>query len=196
MRQLEQLAATAFGLIFVGLALTVVVETVGRKLFSMSLQGADELGGYCLAIGGSLAFSVALIRRAHIRIDILHDRLPRGARVVFNMLSVVALAVTALALLWMAWIAFQDSVRYLATVQSPWATPLRYPQGAWVAVLLVFALTALVKLVKLTGLLVTGRFDAADREFAPVGTKEELAEEVADLKSRGAPGAFQLDLNR
>jgi TRAP-type C4-dicarboxylate transport system permease small subunit len=46
-----------FGLIFIGLSAVVTVETVLRKLFNVSIQGADELGGY--ASFARLATSVA-----------------------------------------------------------------------------------------------------------------------------------------
>ncbi len=54
----------------------VAVETVVRKVFNFSLQGADELGGYALAVGATIAFSLALLGRTHIRVDVFHDRLP------------------------------------------------------------------------------------------------------------------------
>mgnify|MGYP006194141717 CR=1 FL=1 len=58
---LERWLGTLFGLIFVALSLVVAVETALRKLFNISLQGADELGGYALAVGATIAFSLALI---------------------------------------------------------------------------------------------------------------------------------------
>ena len=73
---IERWLGTLFGLIFVALALVVTVETVVRKVFNVSLQGADELGGYSLAFGATVAFSLALMGRSHIRVDVFHDRLP------------------------------------------------------------------------------------------------------------------------
>ena len=53
------------------LSAAVTVETIVRKLFSVSLGGVDELSGYAIAIGAPLAFAVALIehRRGDIRIS-------------------------------------------------------------------------------------------------------------------------------
>ena len=51
--QIERTLGILFGLIFLGLSGVVSVETIMRKLFNMSLQGADELGGYALAIGAT-----------------------------------------------------------------------------------------------------------------------------------------------
>jgi TRAP-type mannitol/chloroaromatic compound transport system permease small subunit len=87
-RRAMQLVSTILGRIFgyMCLALSVLVsaETIMRKAFDVSLQGADELGGYTLAVTSSLAFSVALIGRNHMRIDLLHFRLPQVVQAVLN----------------------------------------------------------------------------------------------------------------
>ena len=68
--RLESALATIFGVIFLGLATWVTVETISRKLFNFSLQGADELGGYALALGSTISLSLALMGRNHIRDDV------------------------------------------------------------------------------------------------------------------------------
>src|SRR5688500_5811423 len=98
MKRLESLAATLFGVAFLALAAAVTVEVIMRKVFNRSLQGVDELGGYILAIAGALSFAVALAARAHIRIDIVHDRLPRLLRITLNLLAAVAIVVCGAAL--------------------------------------------------------------------------------------------------
>ena len=97
MKNLERIAAWTFGLVFLALAAGVAIETISRKVLNKSLQGIDELGGYALAVGASLAFAVALAARAHIRIDVVHDRLPKALRVGLNLLATPLLALCALA---------------------------------------------------------------------------------------------------
>lgn len=189
MKSIERLAAMIFGFAFVGLAFAVAVETVMRKVFNKSLQGVDELGGYVLAVGAGLSFAVALASRTHIRIDVVHDRLPRALRIVMNTLAVPALAACAIAALTMAGLALSDTISYGATAQTPWATPLKYPQGLWVAALAVFVLFALVDTAKLLALVAQGKFDEVDRRYGPRGAKDELDEELADLKARGVIAA-------
>jgi len=91
-KRLEAIGAWLFGGVFVVLSVAVAVEVTMRKVFNRSLQGVDELGGYALAVGAALAFSLALAARAHIRIDLVHERLPRPLRLVLNGLSALALA--------------------------------------------------------------------------------------------------------
>ncbi|MEQ1611544.1 MAG: TRAP transporter small permease [Hyphomicrobiaceae bacterium] len=185
MKSIERLAALLFGFVFLGLAFAVAVETIMRKVFNKSLQGVDELGGYVLAIGAGLAFAITLLSRAHIRIDVVHDILPRPLRILMNCLAVPALAVCAFAVLTLAGIALQDTVQYSATAQTPWATPLKYPQGLWVGALAVFAVCAAYETATLVSLIMRGRFDEIDRSYGPRGTKDELADELEDIKARG-----------
>jgi TRAP-type C4-dicarboxylate transport system permease small subunit len=172
--RIETLLATVFGGIFLGLSVVVAVETISRKLFNVSVQGADELGGYALAVGSTIAFSLALMGRNHIRVDVFHDRFPRAMQAALNWLSI-------------AWIAFKvigDTLQYGSTAQTPWATPLIWPQSVWYAGLVVFALVAIGYAVRATLLLLTNRMDTLNHDFHPKSTKEELKEELEDLAQR------------
>lgn len=184
--KLELWLGTLFGLIFVALSLLVAVETVMRKAFNVSLQGADELGGYSLAIGATIAFSLALMGRAHIRVDVFHDRLPASWQVLLNWLSAVLLAAFSGLLAWLAWFVIQDSAEYKSVSQTPWATPLVLPQSAWFAGLAIFAVVSLGHAWRATGLLLKGRRAQLNREFGPRSTKDEVDEELDDLRARSA----------
>ena len=185
---LERWLGTVFGLVFVALACVVTVETIARKAFNFSIQGADELGGYSLAVGATIAFSLALMGRSHIRVDVFHERLPAGLRTLLNWLSVVGLAAFALLMAWLARAMLLDSMQYQSVSQTPWATPLKYPQAAWLAGLAVFALAALAAALRATWLLLRGRRAELDREFGPRSTREEVDEELEDLKARSVDG--------
>ena len=185
MKNLEKVAATLFGVVFLLLSFAVAVETTMRKVFNVSLQGVDELGGYCLAVGASLAFTLALVSRAHIRIDLIHDRLPQGPRVALNVLAMLTVSATALLLLAMAYYSLRDSIALNSTAQTPWATPIKYPQMVWIASLGLFALVAAGYGARVLWLAASGRVDALVRDYSPRGAKEELKEELDDAKARG-----------
>ena len=181
---IERWLGTLFGLIFVALSIVVTVETIVRKVFNFSLQGADELGGYALAFGATIAFTLALMGRTHIRVDVFHDRLPAWLQTGLNWLSVVSLALFAVLLAWLAWFVIQDSISYMSVSQTPWATPLWWPQSAWLVGLILFALVAVGFAAYATVLLVRGQVTQLNHEFGPRTTKEEVAEELEDLKGR------------
>jgi TRAP-type C4-dicarboxylate transport system permease small subunit len=186
MRRLEDLLATAFGAIFVVLAFAVTIETLVRKIFNFSLQGVDELGGYSLAIGSTIAFALAVIGRNHIRVDVFHDRFPRRLKAFLNWLSIVLLAGMAVLFVVVSWRVLSESLAYGSTAQTPWATPLIYPQGLWYAGLVLFMLVAVGFAVRATVLLFGGRIDVLNEEFHAKSAKEELKEELSDLEQRQA----------
>jgi TRAP-type C4-dicarboxylate transport system permease small subunit len=182
--RVETFLATLFGGIFLLLSVVVVVETVSRKVFNVSLQGADELGGYALAVGSTIAFSLALMGRNHIRVDVFHEKFPRALQAALNWLSIVSLAVLGLFIAWVAWKVIGDTRQYGSTAQTPWATPLIWPQSIWYAGLAIFALVATGYAVRATLLLVSGRIDELNHDFHPKSAKEELKEELEDLAQR------------
>ena len=184
MQALSALLGRIFGYMCLALSVLVSAETIMRKAFDMSIQGADELGGYTLAVTSSLAFSVALIGRNHMRIDLLHFRLPKVAQAMLNWLAIVAVAAFAGLLAWTAHDIVADSVAYHSTAPTPWATPLVYPQGLWYAGLAIFALVAAILAIRATVYLLRGRIDELSIAFSPKAATEELSEELAAAKSR------------
>lgn len=184
MKRVETLASMLFGGVFLLLSALVSLETLLRKFFNMSLQGADELGGYALAVGGTLAFSLALFGRTHIRIDLFHEMFPRQMQSLLNWLSSVLMAIFAVGLCWTTYRVIGETLDYGSTAATPWATPLIYPQGVWFASLCIFALVATGFALRATYLLVTRRHDVLNDEFHPRGITEEVKEEVEDFEHR------------
>lgn len=185
MRRVEAAIATLFGAIFMILSVVVTVETLARKLFNFSLQGADELGGYALAVGSTLAFTLALVGRNHIRVDVFHEMFPRRLKAAMNWLSIVLLAALAVLFVAVSFRVLDESLAYRSTAQTPWATPLIYPQAFWYAGLVIFMLFAVGYAARATWLLAKGRLDELNVEFHPKSTKEEVKEELDDFAQRG-----------
>lgn len=184
MRQIEAVLASLFGVIFLVLSVVVTIETLARKIFNFSLQGADELGGYALAVGSTLAFALALAGRAHIRVDVFHELFPRRLKAALNWLSVLLLAAMATLFAAVSLRVLQESLEYRSTAQTPWATPLIWPQSLWYAGLVIFMLIALGFAARATWLLFRRRIDALNEEFHPRGAREELKEELQDFAQR------------
>ena len=118
---LVNIASWLFGIALVGLSVFVSLETIFRKLFNFSFEGADELGGYVLAVGSSLAFVVALVERAHIRIDVLHQHMPKRMQAVLDWLSIVSLAGLGLFSIYIGRVVIIDTMAYGSTAATPWA---------------------------------------------------------------------------
>jgi len=185
-QHIENVLATVFGVIFLLLAAVVTVETISRKVFNVSLQGADELGGYSLAVGSTIAFSLALMGRNHIRVDVFHELLPRRLQAFLNWFSIASLAAFGIFMAWVATKVIADTRLYGSTAQTPWATPLVWPQSVWYAGLVIFALVATGYAIRAGWLLGSGRIDTLNHDFHPKSAKEELKEELDDLAQRQA----------
>ncbi|MGV8804579.1 MAG: TRAP transporter small permease subunit [Polaromonas sp.] len=184
--RIETILAMVFGGIFIVFAFVVSIETLCRKLFNFSLQGADELGGYALAVGSTIAFSLALMGRCHIRVDVFHERFSRRWQALLNWLSIVWLALFGLFIVYVAFKVLADTLEYGSTAQTPWATPLIWPQSVWYVGLVVFALVASGYAIRASWLLVGGQIDALLKDFSPKSAKDELKEELDDLSQRQA----------
>jgi TRAP-type C4-dicarboxylate transport system permease small subunit len=188
MKRLESILANIFGTVFLILSVIVTIETICRKVFTFSLQGADELGGYALAVGSTLAFSLALIGRNHIRVDVFHERFPPRAQAWLNWISSVLLALFTILVVAVSFKVLKDSVAYGSTAQTPWATPLIWPQSLWYAGFVMFMLLTIGYAVRATRLLFGGRIAELNVEFHPKSAKEELKDELEDLEHRQAGG--------
>lgn len=163
------------GYALLGLSFLIVVEIVARKLFNFSLQGVDEIGGYVVAVTGTFGMALAVVARAHTRIDVLLLRLPRRLQAWLNLLAYVTLGVCAAFTAWMGWRTLSDSLTFGAVSSTPLQVPLWIPQSLWLAGLGLFALAALW--TALRGLIALRRgIDAADRVVSPPTLQEEIEE--------------------
>lgn len=184
--RIETVLAMVFGGIFIAFAVVVSTETICRKLFNFSLQGADELGGYALAVGSTIAFSLALMGRCHIRVDVFHERFSRRWQALLNWLSIASLALFGLFIVYVAFKVLDDTLSYGSTAQTPWATPLIWPQSVWYVGLVIFALVASGYAIRASRLLLGGQINTLLKDFSPKSAKEELKEELDDLTQRQA----------
>jgi TRAP-type C4-dicarboxylate transport system permease small subunit len=182
--RIVHLCSIVFGYALIALSFVVVVETLGRKLIGFSLQGADELGGYVLAIGSSIAFSVALIERGHIRIDISRRWLSRRVAAAADWVAAVLMFCFAALLAWVCLQVLRETIDYGSVAPSPWATPLVYPQALWFVAMALFFFVALWLAFDATKLFVSGRLAELRRRHGPKELEEEIAEELDDLSRR------------
>ena len=70
-------------------AFLVTFEVFLRKIFNISLGGADEISGYAFGVATALALSYALFERAHIRVDALLGLFPKSVQGVVNLFGMI-----------------------------------------------------------------------------------------------------------
>lgn len=189
MQTYSRLLGITFGIIMILLSLAITAETLLRKFFSYSLGGIDELGGYAVAIAAPLAFAVALIENSHIRINQLTSLMPRTAQAVLNGLSAISIALLSGYFFYFTVDTVIDTQAYQSIAQTPWATPLIYPQSVWLVAMGTFPLAGALLAWKALRLLAKRDWQALNLAYGPISALQELQAELDDLKRR--EGALQ-----
>ncbi|MEO1065794.1 MAG: TRAP transporter small permease [Pseudomonadota bacterium] len=112
-------------------ALLVTVEVILRKLFNISLGGADELSGYAFGIATTFGFAHALFQRAHIRVDAAYNLFPAWLKLIADFIGIILLAGFTGIVTVMAWQLVGDTITHNSHSITPMRTPLTYPQVPW-----------------------------------------------------------------
>lgn len=184
MQRYSRAASLIFGVLMLVLAAAVTLETLVRKIFSISLGGVDELSGYAVAIGAPLAFAVALIERSHIRINIFYLRLGERARGILDALALLSLGALAFFLFIFTVVTVRETQTYQSIAQTPWATPLIYPQFLWLLGMGVFLVSTVWLSIKALLMLARANWKGLTHLGGPGTIEEELKAELDDLKRR------------
>lgn len=130
-RKLSLILTWIGGSLIVLSALLVTLEVFLRKLFNISLGGADELSGYAFGIATAFSLAYALFERAHIRVDALFNVMPRVLRPFVNFLGLILLLGFALVVVLMVWNMVGDTLQNGSRSITPMRVPLAYPQIPW-----------------------------------------------------------------
>ncbi|MEM6487902.1 MAG: TRAP transporter small permease [Pseudomonadota bacterium] len=130
------------GLMILGAAAMILVEIVARQVAFGLLGGTDEISGYVMAGIASWAAAYALVERAHIRIDLMHRRLPPPLRAALDIASLLGLLAVSLAIVVWGYGEVALSYQRNALANTPLETPLWIPQSIWLAGWVWFGLAA------------------------------------------------------
>jgi TRAP-type C4-dicarboxylate transport system permease small subunit len=161
-------------------AVITAIEIIGRKLFSFSFQGVDELGGYALAITASIGFGYAALTRTHTRVDIVLRLLPPTIRAVLHLAASLVMLGISLAMLWYAYKALDETLLYGSIANSPLETPLWIPQTLWLVGFVAFAIIAALMAFRAIHLMARRDTDTLDKEFGTPSIDEEIASSLDD----------------
>ena len=160
-------------------AFTVSVDVIARKIFSVSLGGADELSGYAFAIGTAWAFTFTLLRRANVRVDALYQHLPLKFCALLDILALVSLGLFVAYLARYGYEVLATSWQLSARSNSALKVPLWIPQALWFGGLALFAATILLLLARSLAALLHGDWAAIHALLGARSIKEDADEEAA-----------------
>lgn len=170
LRRLNRMIAILVGVLLLACVVFVLADIVLRQMGS-SLGGTDEISGYVMAIATSWGMAFTLIELGHVRIDILRGRVTGGARALFDLTAMLALAVTVTLIAVRGWPVLSRSLANSSRANTPLETPLALVQAPWLAGWIWFALVSWLTFV--AALMLIARKDFAASEAA-IGTFGEL----------------------
>ncbi len=159
-------------------ALMVTLEVALRKLFNVSIGGADELSGYAFGIATSLGFAYALFERAHIRVDALYNLFPRSLRIAANFLGIVLLAGFVGIICTMAWGLVADTLTHGSRSITPLRTMLALPQIPWLAGWLFFLACSVLLILAAAKALIQGNFNLVNKLIGTKTIDEQIEDET------------------
>lgn len=177
------------GALLLAAAALVSVDVTIRKLFRLSVGGADELSGYAFAIGVAWAFPFALLRRANVRIDALYQHMPARIAAALDLVALIALAVFVTVLTRYAWEVVAGSWNLGALSNSQLKMPLWIPQGLWFLGLALFFATTAMLTLRTALALVSGDLATVRKYAGARSIQEEAADEAAYGKTLAASAA-------
>ena len=171
-------ALSVAGWCFLAMTLLICFDIVARRMLGFSSGATSELSGYLLGTGMSWGLAAALVERAHVRIDMLVQRLPLGARVWLHLAALLVLLVVAGFFAWGAASLAIDSWQLRATDISQLRTPLVVPQALWAAGFALFVVVALALGARALLALARGRKVEVDAMLVARSYEEEAAESI------------------
>lgn len=153
---ITRMVALACGYVLLFLAVVLSFEIIARKLFTISIQGVDDLGGYVLAFSTSIGICYALVTRGHTRVDILLARLPVKLRAVCHVLAMTCMGALGVFAAWRCSGVLFESIEFQSVATNPLQTPLWQPQSVWMVGMVLFAAISAVYAMHALWLFFTG----------------------------------------
>ncbi|HEY9021781.1 MAG: TRAP transporter small permease [Paracoccaceae bacterium] len=131
LRTANRWIALLCGIVLLGAVALIMTEVLGRQFPAMRVGGADELSGYVMAAIATWGFSYALVERAHVRIDLIHNRLPVMGRAVLDIIALASVLLVAVLVAWHAYDVLAKSLARGSRSNTPLGVPLWMPQIVW-----------------------------------------------------------------
>jgi len=184
---LATLMAYLAGWNYVACALFITTDIIGRSFLGVSSAATVEVTGYMLAVGIAWGLAHTLARRAHIRVDVLVNRMPVQLRAWLHLLALLLLGGFAVFCAWAAYSLVDESLLFDAHDNSALSIPLVLPQGLWLVGVLAFCLMIAVLALESLLSLLLGRAEELDRLLGS-RTLEDETEEALEAVAMAREG--------
>jgi TRAP-type C4-dicarboxylate transport system permease small subunit len=180
--------AIVAGWALLAISFATCIEILGRKYFSFSFRGLDEIGGYLLAGVSAFGFAYALAKHSHMRVTLLFPYVPASVQSLLNALAMVSLAAMAAFCAWRGGFEVLEVLTTGKRSNTPLSVPLWIPQTVWFAGMVLFAAGAVVMALHSVVLLIRDR-PLLNRTYGPLSLEEEISTEIAHAALGEGQGA-------
>ena len=157
----------------------IAVAVVMRKVFNVSIVGADEISSFILAASCSWGFAFALLHRAHVRVESLQLVLPRRLCAILDIVGLILLGAFVAVIAWYTANVLALSID-MGALADMLDVPLWLPQAFWVAGFVVSVILAVLLVIRSLIAFLSGDLAALQ---ALIGSRSAV-EEAAQEKSR------------
>ncbi len=111
--------------ILVCLLIITIVDVIGRYVFNTSFIDAMMISSFMLAAVNALALPGISLSKGHVQVELVYQRLPKGAKVFFSSINTLLAGVLFSI---MSWFAFEKAVlSYQRGVYKGWMHLPEYP---------------------------------------------------------------------
>jgi TRAP-type C4-dicarboxylate transport system permease small subunit len=176
---LSRTAVWCGGALTLASVLLITYDVIMRRLFSITVGGADELSSYAFAISISWALAFTALERANVRVDVIYQYLPVRLSALLDWIALVSLGVFSVYLTYYAYDVAMTSWLNNSAANTPLATPLWMPQSLWVLGLAWFSMVLALMLIRASVALVTGDITTLKQLCGVRSAQEEAQEEAA-----------------
>ena len=129
------------------ISFVIAFDVVARKAFNVAIVGADEISSFILAISCSWGFAFGLLHRAHIRVDTIQLVLPKRMCAILDIVALIMIGGFVAIVGWYAANVLSMSID-MGSNADMLDFPLWFPQAVWVAGFLIFAVLAVLLLLR------------------------------------------------
>lgn len=179
-RRLSRMAAWTGGGILLFTSVLITIEVILRKVFTVSMGGADEISSYAMAVSCSFGFAFALFQKAHIRIDVIYNKCPRVLKHSLDTVSLLFIGVYMAVLSFYGFRVFLVSFTKGTTANTPLHTPLWIPQLVWMIGIWWFTVAIVMLLTGTVSSLIKKDYKTADALSGAATLKEEIEKETSE----------------
>lgn len=172
------------GIMMLAAALLVSFDVLARKLFSVTVGGADELSGYAFAIACAWSFAFVTLDRMNVRVDALYRLLPGPLARLLDVFALLGITTFSLLLTRYGWEVVSASWSLSARSNSTLAIVLWVPQLLWWLGLALFSAACISLAVRAGAALLRGDWTRVATLAGARSALDEAAEEAGQVQQR------------